>query len=90
LEDALDLVLKNISTLGVQKQLVAPTFVCQTPALIRLQVTPELRGHVLAEDVYAPQNVPSTSTTSVDGYALRCTSDFANEYPQTKQMIHSH
>ncbi|KAJ7369083.1 MoaB/Mog domain-containing protein [Mycena albidolilacea] len=57
LEDALDLVLKNISTLGVQKQLV----------------TPELRGHVLAEDVYAPQNVPSTSTTSVDGYAMRST-----------------
>lgn len=57
MEDALDLVLKNIKTLGVQKQLV----------------THELRGHVLAEDVHAPQNVPSTSTTSVDGYALRST-----------------
>ncbi|KAF8207824.1 MoaB/Mog domain-containing protein [Mycena galopus ATCC 62051] len=57
LEDSLDLVLKNITTLGVHTQLV----------------TPELRGHVLAEDVYAPQDVPSTSTTSVDGYALRST-----------------
>jgi gephyrin len=28
LEDALDLVLKNISNLGVQKQLVPPTFIC--------------------------------------------------------------
>ncbi|KAJ6532257.1 MoaB/Mog domain-containing protein [Mycena vulgaris] len=57
LEDALQLVQKNISTLGIQKKLV----------------THELRGHVLAEDVYAPQNVPSTSTTSVDGYAVRST-----------------
>ncbi|OCH94289.1 hypothetical protein OBBRIDRAFT_789424 [Obba rivulosa] len=36
-------------------------------------VTPHLSGHVLAEDVHAPQNVPSTYTTSVDGYALRST-----------------
>ncbi|KAJ6464590.1 MoaB/Mog domain-containing protein [Mycena sanguinolenta] len=57
LEDALDLVLKNITTLDVQKHLV----------------TYELRGHVLAEDVYAPQNAPPTSTTSADGYALRST-----------------
>ncbi|KAF9226830.1 hypothetical protein BS17DRAFT_776187 [Gyrodon lividus] len=34
-------------------------------------VTPALAGHVLAEDVYAPQNIPSTQTTNVDGYALR-------------------
>ncbi|KAF7335240.1 Molybdopterin molybdenumtransferase [Mycena sanguinolenta] len=57
LEDALDLVLKNIATLSVENQLV----------------TYELRGHVLAEDVYAPQNAPPTSTTSADGYALRST-----------------
>ncbi|KAI9574318.1 MoaB/Mog domain-containing protein [Boletus coccyginus] len=36
-----------------------------------LPVTPALAGHVLAEDVYAPQNVPSSQTTNVDGYALR-------------------
>ncbi|TFY67664.1 hypothetical protein EVJ58_g1490 [Rhodofomes roseus] len=37
------------------------------------EVTANIKGHVLAEDVYAPQDVPSTSTTSVDGYALRST-----------------
>nr|VWO96104.1 N/A [Ganoderma boninense] len=36
-------------------------------------VTAALRGHVIAEDVYAPQNVPSTFSTNVDGYALRST-----------------
>lgn len=40
---------------------------------VELPVTSQLRGHVLAEDVYAPQNVPATFTTSVDGYALRST-----------------
>ncbi|KAI9000732.1 molybdenum cofactor biosynthesis protein [Trametes punicea] len=35
-------------------------------------VTPNLRGHVIAEDVYAPQNVPVAPSTNVDGYALRC------------------
>ncbi|KAF6748996.1 molybdenum cofactor biosynthesis protein [Ephemerocybe angulata] len=32
-----------------------------------------LRGYILAEDIYAPQDAPLTSTTSVDGYALRST-----------------
>ncbi|KAI0650442.1 MoaB/Mog domain-containing protein [Trametes meyenii] len=36
-------------------------------------VTPHLRGHVIAEDVLAPQNVPATASTNVDGYALRST-----------------
>lgn len=36
------------------------------------QVTPALAGNILGEDVHAPQNVPSSKTTSVDGYALRC------------------
>ncbi|KAI0331312.1 hypothetical protein GY45DRAFT_1353476 [Cubamyces sp. BRFM 1775] len=36
-------------------------------------VSPHLRGHVIAEDVYAPQNVPATPSTNVDGYALRST-----------------
>ncbi|KAL7282623.1 hypothetical protein ACG7TL_004095 [Trametes sanguinea] len=36
-------------------------------------VMPNLRGHVIAEDVYAPQNVPLTPSTNVDGYALRST-----------------
>ncbi|KAI0722668.1 molybdenum cofactor biosynthesis protein [Earliella scabrosa] len=36
-------------------------------------VTPALRGCVIAEDVFATQNVPSTFSTNVDGYALRST-----------------
>ncbi|KAF9778616.1 MoaB/Mog domain-containing protein [Thelephora terrestris] len=35
------------------------------------KVSPTLRGHVLAEDVFASSDVPFTSTTNVDGYALR-------------------
>ncbi|KAI0832725.1 MoaB/Mog domain-containing protein [Trametes gibbosa] len=41
--------------------------------MIEEPVTAKLRGHVIAEDVYAPQNVPSTYSTNVDGYALRST-----------------
>ncbi|KAF8908344.1 molybdenum cofactor biosynthesis protein [Mucidula mucida] len=37
---------------------------------ITLPVTPALAGHVLAEDVYSPSNIPPTATTSVDGYAI--------------------
>ncbi|KAH7887399.1 MoaB/Mog domain-containing protein [Phlebopus sp. FC_14] len=55
LEAGLDMILTKIQPLGP----------------ITLPVTPALAGHVLAEDVYAPQNVPSSKTTSVDGYALR-------------------
>lgn len=39
----------------------------------KVAVNPDLRNHILAEDVYAPQNVPPRATTSVDGYALRST-----------------
>jgi gephyrin len=49
------------------------------------QVTPALKGYVLAEDVLAPQNVPFTQTTSVDGYALRCKLTF-----QIKPSLISH
>ncbi|KAG5648722.1 hypothetical protein DXG03_000069 [Asterophora parasitica] len=38
-----------------------------------LTVDHTLKGHVLASDVYALQNVPPKPTTSVDGYALRST-----------------
>jgi gephyrin len=45
------------------------------------QVNPELREHVLAVNVHAPQNVPLSSTTSVDGYALRgMLSSFATSF----------
>jgi len=36
--------------------------------IITLPVGPGLGGYVLAVDVYAPQNIPSSATTSVDGY----------------------
>ncbi|KAI0700635.1 molybdenum cofactor biosynthesis protein [Cytidiella melzeri] len=36
-----------------------------------LPVTPALRGYVLAEDVFAPHDVPRSATTNVDGYAVR-------------------
>ncbi|KAF9562478.1 hypothetical protein CPC08DRAFT_706685 [Agrocybe pediades] len=36
-----------------------------------MPVDHKLGGYILAEDVYAPHNVPFGSTTSVDGYALR-------------------
>ncbi|KAJ7094331.1 MoaB/Mog domain-containing protein [Mycena epipterygia] len=72
LEDALELIQKNITPLGIQKQ----------------PVTQALKGHVLAEDVYAPQNVPFTSTTSADGYALRST-DLAGVYKVLTSQSHS-
>ncbi|KAH9938089.1 molybdenum cofactor biosynthesis protein [Fomitopsis serialis] len=56
-EEALASILKEVEPLSIAEQ----------------PVTPQLKGHVLAEDVHAPQDVPSTSTTSVDGYALRST-----------------
>ncbi|KAG8218965.1 MoaB/Mog domain-containing protein [Butyriboletus roseoflavus] len=55
LEAALQLILTEIQPLGPLEMLVDPA----------------LAGCVLAEDVYAPQNVPSSQTTNVDGYALR-------------------
>ncbi|KAJ3568822.1 hypothetical protein NP233_g5466 [Leucocoprinus birnbaumii] len=36
-------------------------------------VNPNLRNHILAEDVFAPQDAPPRATTSVDGYAFRST-----------------
>ncbi|KAJ7433062.1 MoaB/Mog domain-containing protein [Mycena galericulata] len=53
-----------------------------------ITVTQDLRGHVLAEDVHAPQDVPFTSTTSADGYALRST-DPAGVYKVLTSQSHS-
>ncbi|KAF8806121.1 hypothetical protein BYT27DRAFT_7191426 [Phlegmacium glaucopus] len=55
LEKALGLIRDNIRRLPIQV----------------LPVNHKLGGHILAEDVYAPQDVPLSATTSVDGYALR-------------------
>ncbi|KAG8860526.1 hypothetical protein FRB96_003780 [Tulasnella sp. 330] len=54
-EEAMRIIFKRCKPLGVETRKVDRT----------------LPGHVLAEDVYAPQNVPKTQTTNVDGYALR-------------------
>lgn len=35
-----------------------------------VQVEPSLTGHVLAEDINAPHQIPLTPTTNVDGYAI--------------------
>jgi gephyrin len=49
--------------------------------VVEVALGPELAGHVLAEDVLAPADVPPTQTTSVDGYALRCTSHMRRHPP---------
>ncbi|KAF7318396.1 Molybdopterin molybdenumtransferase [Mycena chlorophos] len=71
LEDALKIIEDQIKPLGTCKK----------------SVNPALRGHVLAEDIHAPQNVPSTSTTSVDGYALRST-DLPGVYTVVSSSSH--
>ncbi|EGO02125.1 hypothetical protein SERLA73DRAFT_49272, partial [Serpula lacrymans var. lacrymans S7.3] len=63
LEKALQIILVEVESLKTVSHLVSA----------KCSVNPTLKGHVLAEDVYAPQNVPSSQTTSVDGYALRST-----------------
>ncbi|OAX43361.1 hypothetical protein K503DRAFT_847231 [Rhizopogon vinicolor AM-OR11-026] len=55
LDHALKMIVNEIKPLGV----------------VSLPVTSALAGHILGEDVYAPQNIPLSKTTSVDGYALR-------------------
>ncbi|BGP41519.1 hypothetical protein JCM10449v2_005508 [Rhodotorula kratochvilovae] len=44
----------------------------QTPVapVQTLSVTPSLIGHVLAEDVLAPGNIPAGPSTNIDGYAV--------------------
>ncbi|KAI0036741.1 molybdenum cofactor biosynthesis protein [Vararia minispora EC-137] len=56
-DDAMQMIFSILKPLPLEKKLVGPS----------------LKGYVLAEDVYAPNNVPVTKTTSVDGYALRST-----------------
>ncbi|KZW04199.1 hypothetical protein EXIGLDRAFT_599420 [Exidia glandulosa HHB12029] len=49
--------------------IIADTVPVLTP--ISANVGPHLRGHVLAEDVYAPNDAPENMTTNVDVYAAR-------------------
>lgn len=72
LEDALNMIVNEIQPLSV----------------VSLPVTPALAGNILGEDVYAPQNVPSSKTTSVDGYALR-SSDPPGTYKVLTSRTHA-
>ncbi|KXN89508.1 Gephyrin [Leucoagaricus sp. SymC.cos] len=56
-EAAIQLIKDNVQTLSTETVLV----------------NPHLRNHILAEDVFAPQDAPPRATTSADGYALRST-----------------
>ncbi|OBZ70254.1 Molybdenum cofactor synthesis protein cinnamon [Grifola frondosa] len=60
----------------------------EPPVISEELVTSHLRGYVLAEDVYASQNVPSSYTTNVDGYALRHT-DPPGVYKVVTSQTHS-
>ncbi|KAJ3987630.1 MoaB/Mog domain-containing protein [Lentinula detonsa] len=73
LEDAQEIIHKTVNHLPV----------------VTLPVTASLRGHVLAEDVYAFTDFPPTKTTSVDGYALRA-SDPAGTYTVLTSSSHPH
>ncbi|KAH7876491.1 uncharacterized protein C8R40DRAFT_1100302 [Lentinula edodes] len=57
--------------------------------IVTLPVNAFLRGHILAEDVYASSDYPPTKTTSVDGYALRA-SDPAGSYTVLTSSSHPH
>jgi gephyrin len=74
-EKAIDIILEEVQPLSICRKSVSdpvPSFWLIIPRPSQPQVSPALKGYVLAEDVLAPQNVPFTYTTSVDGYALRC------------------
>jgi len=54
---------------------------------IELPLSPGLAGHVLAEDIHAPQDVPNNRTTNVDGYAVRA-SDQPGVYKVLSPLTH--
>ncbi|GLB34197.1 putative molybdenum cofactor biosynthesis protein [Lyophyllum shimeji] len=60
----------------------------QPLAITTCRVDPTLKGHVLASDIYAPNNVPPCPTTNVDGYALRST-DPPGVYKVLTSQTHS-
>lgn len=71
LKDALDIIMTEVQPLDV----------------VTVPVTPSLAGHVLAEDVYAPEDIPSSPTTNVDGYAVR-SSDPPGVYKVLTSLTH--
>ncbi|EIW76267.1 molybdenum cofactor biosynthesis protein [Coniophora puteana RWD-64-598 SS2] len=84
LEDALQHIFNETEGLGTEKV---------TVDVMNSNGNASLIGSVLAEDVYAPTEVPSTKTTSVDGYALRSTDPpgvykvlTSNTHPLNKEL----
>ena len=65
LEEAYATILDNTSALGIEAR----------------SVDEELVGAILAEDVHSPEDLPSTMTTNVDGYAVSASSTPAGVYP---------
>ncbi|KAL5508173.1 hypothetical protein ACEPAH_5792 [Sanghuangporus vaninii] len=60
----------------------------QQTEVIKMPVTAALKGTVLAEDVYAPQDVPPAPTTNMDGYAVR-SSDVPGVYKVLTPQTHT-
>ncbi|PWN24665.1 hypothetical protein BDZ90DRAFT_103339 [Jaminaea rosea] len=65
----------------------------EASAVVELPVNPELVGHIIAEDVRAPSDLPPAATSNVDGYAVRAGETGEEEYEvvipgRTKQLAH--
>ncbi|OCB87528.1 hypothetical protein A7U60_g5433 [Sanghuangporus baumii] len=60
----------------------------QQMEVVKVPVTAALKETVLAEDVYAPQDVPPAPTTNMDGYAVR-SSDAPGVYQVLTPQTHA-
>ncbi|KAL5527469.1 hypothetical protein ACEPAG_6260 [Sanghuangporus baumii] len=60
----------------------------QQTEVVKMPVTAALKGTILAEDVYAPQDVPPLPTTNMDGYAVR-SSDAPGVYQVLTPQTHA-
>lgn len=54
---------------------------------VSMRISPELRGHVIAEDVVASHQLPSTRTTNIDGYAVH-SADGRGDFPVLTSKQH--
>ncbi|MDQ0340378.1 molybdopterin molybdotransferase [Caldalkalibacillus uzonensis] len=70
-------------TLAIIKQHVAPINATVTLPL------PEARGHVLAEDIIAPEDVPGFDRSTVDGYAVKAQDTYGSSEstPQFLEVV---
>ena len=58
------------------------------PEIVR-PVDASLTGYILADDIYAEQDLPSTSTTNVDGYAVVSAETPEGTYPVLTTQTYS-